>query len=214
MEEHGIRFQVPNRSGVAIHVAVENAYWGYILLNDKIREGAFDAIEELRGLGMRSIVLLTGDVRSTTSKVARSLNFDMVKTELTPDEKVSAIEFLRSSLGKFDTLVYVGDGFHDADMFENADVGLALNAMGDDLAEEAADVILMNEDILRVPIVLKFATGLRRILIENVALVCGVKMISLLLGLFGILSAFPIAVLNAVILVLACLNSLRSFSDN
>ena len=211
LEEHGIGFQVPHRAGSAIHVAVDGVYWGYILVSDKIREGAFDAIEELRSQGLRNIVMLTGDVRSATSRLARSLNFDMIKTDQTPEDKLSAVSYLRKSLGNGESLVYVGDGFHDADMFERADVGIALNAMGDLRAEEAADVVLMDEDILRVPQVMMISSGISRLLLENVVLVAGIKLILLILALTGLLSILPAAVLNTVCTVLACVNSLRSF---
>ena len=211
LEEHGIWFQVPNRSGAAIHVAVENVYWGHILLNDKIREGAFDAIEEIRSQGVRNIVLLTGDVRSATSKLARSLNFDMVKTDLTPAQKISAVSYLRKSLGKGESLAYVGDGFHDADMFENADVGIALNAMGDDQAEDAADVILMDDDILRVPAVMRIVSDIARLLQENVILLGGSKLLLLILALSGLLSLLPAVLLHVLCTALACINALRSF---
>lgn len=212
LEEHGIWFQVPSRSGAAIHVAVENVYWGHILLNDKIREGAFDAIEEIRSQGVRNIVLLTGDVRSATSKLARSLNFDMVKTDLTPTEKISAVSYLRKSLGKGESLAYVGDGFHDADMFENADVGIALNAMGDEQAEDAADVILMDDDILRVPAVMRIVFDIARLLQENVILLGGSKLLLLILALSGLLSLLPAMLIHVLCTALACLNALRSFT--
>ncbi len=212
LEEHGILLRVPDRAGTAIHVAVENVYWGYILLTDKIREGAFDAIEELRSQGLRNIVMLTGDVRSSTSQLARSLNFDMVKTDLTPEGKLSALSFLRKSLGKQEVLVYVGDGFHDADMFERADVGIALKAMGDIEAENAADVVLLDDDILRVPSVMRIVKGIAHLLMENVIFLSAARVLLLLLALTGLLSILPTAVLNTVCVGAACLNALRSFT--
>ena len=212
LEEHGIWFQTPSRAGAAIHVAVDNQYWGHILLNDHIRDGAFDTIEELRSLGLRNAVMLTGDVRSATSKLARSLNFDMVKTDLSPEEKLSAVSFLRKSLGKGETLVYVGDGFHDADMFDSADIGIALNAMGDNSAEEAADVILMDDDILRVPAVMKISSAIKLLLQENVILLAASKFILLILSLSGLLAVLPTALLHMLCGCLACLNALRSFT--
>lgn len=212
LEEHGIWFQTPSRAGAAIHVAVDNQYWGHILLNDHIRDGAFDAVEELRSLGLRNVVMLTGDVRSATSKLARSLNFDMVKTDLSPEEKLSAVSFLRKSLGKGETLVYVGDGFHDADMFGSADVGIALNAMGDSRAEDAADVVLMDDDILRVPAVMKIVSDITRLLQENVILLAASKLILLTLALSGLIGALPAVMLNTLCGCLACLNALRSFT--
>ena len=212
LEEHGIWFQIPSRSGSAIHVAVDNTYWGHILLNDKVREGAFDAIEELRSKGLRNIVMLTGDVHSATAKLARSLNFDMVKTDLTPSEKISAVSYLRKSMGKGETLAYVGDGFHDADMFDNADIGIALNAMGDEQAEDAADVILMDDDIMRVPAIMRIVSDVSRLIQENLVLLGASKLLLLILALSGLLSLLPAALLHTLCCCLACLNSLRSFT--
>ena len=212
LDAHGIPYRTPNRAGTAIHIAVEGSYLGHILVNDKIREGSFDAIEELRSYGLRTIVMLTGDVRSSTSKLARSLNFDMVKTDLVPEEKLSAVSYLRKSLGKGETLVYVGDGFHDADMFRSADVGIALNAMGDSRAEAEADVVLMDEDILRVPNVMMIASGVFRLLMENVILLAAARLLLLILTLSGLVSILPAALLNTVCVCLACANALRSFT--
>ena len=212
LEDHGIWYRTPGRAGAAIHVAVNDVYWGHILLNDRIRDGSFDAIEELRSQGLHNIVMLTGDVRSATSKLARSLNFDMVKTDLSPEEKLSAVSYLRKSLGKGESLVYVGDGFHDAEMLDCADVGIALNAMGDKRTEDSADVVLMDEDILRVPNVVKIAAGVSRLLTENLLLLSGAKLLLLVLGLTGLLTMLPAALLNTVCVCLACVNALRSFT--
>ena len=212
LDAHGILHRTPNRAGTAIHVAVGDIYLGHILVNDKIREGAFDALEELRSQGIRTIVMLTGDVKSSTSKLARSLNFDMVKTDLTAEEKLSAVSYLRKSLGKGESLVYVGDGFHDADMFRNADIGIALNAMGDPRAEDEADVVLMDEEILRVPAVLMIAAGIFRLLMENIALLGAARLLLLILALTGLISILPAAIVNTVCVCLACLNALRSFT--
>ena len=121
MEEHGIWYQTPTRVGTAIHVAVENRYWGHILLSDKLREGAFDALEDLRARGVKQMVMLTGDVLSVTRNVAAALNFDMVRAELSPAAKLSAIRYLLRGMGDDTTLAYVGDGIHDAPLFDEAE---------------------------------------------------------------------------------------------
>lgn len=212
LEEHGIWFQIPNRSGAAVHVAVNNVYWGHILMNDKIREGAFDAVEELRSQGMKSIVMLTGDVRSVTSKIARSLSFDMVKTELSPEDKISAVDFLRRSLGREECLACVGDGFHDAALFERADVGIALNAMGDDTAEQAADVVLMDDELERIPDAVRIARGTDLLIKESAVVLGAVKLLLLLLTLLGGITIIPAVAINAVAECLAALNALRAFT--
>ena len=211
LEEHGIWFQVPSRSGAAVHVAVENEYWGHILLADKIREGAFDAIEELRSEGVDDIVMLTGDVRSVTAPLARSLNFDMVKTELSTEDKLSAVSFLRKGLGKGESLAYVGDGFHDSALFESADVGIALDAMGMNESTSAASVLLIDEDILRVPDALRIAVRSDRIIKENLILAAAVKLVLLVLALCGVLPILTASIVDTLASCLVSLNALRCF---
>ena len=211
LEEHGIWFQVPSRSGAAIHVAVENEYWGHILLADKIREGAFDAIEELRSEGVDDIVMLTGDVRSVTAPLARSLNFDMVKTELSTEDKLSAVSFLRKGLGKGESLAYVGDGFHDSALFESADVGIALDAMGMNESTSAATVLLIDEDILRIPDALRIAVRSDRIIKENLILAAAVKLVLLVLALCGVLPILTVSIVDTLASCLISLNALRCF---
>ena len=122
LEDNGIWYQIPDKTGSAIHVAVDSTYRGYIMISDTLRENAFEALEELRALGVTTLVMLTGDVRSSARTLASSLNFDMVKPELNPEEKGSAIRYLRSAHGDRARIACVGDGYHDADMFrEGAD---------------------------------------------------------------------------------------------
>ena len=211
LEENGIWFQVPSRSGAAVHVAVENEYWGHILLADKIREGAFDAIEELRSEGVDDIVMLTGDVRSVTAPLARSLNFDMVKTELSTEDKLSAVSFLRKGLGKGESLAYVGDGFHDSALFESADVGIALDAMGMNESTSAASVLLIDEDILRVPDALRIAVRSDRIIKENLILAAAMKLVLLVLALCGVLPILTASIVDTLASCLVSLNALRCF---
>ena len=212
MEAKGIWYRHPSQAGCTVHVAVQNEYLGYILLNDNPREGVFDMIEELRLRGLKEFVMLTGDVQSTTPQRARSLNFTLSKTSLTPEGKISAISYLRKNQGKGESLVCIGDGFHDAGMFESADVGIAMNAMGDDLAENAADVILMDDDIQRIPAVFRIVTGVARLLMTDVGLLSGSRLLLLVLGLSGTISILPAALLNTAFVAAACFVALRSFS--
>ena len=212
LEQHGIWFQIPKRSGAAIHVAVDNVYWGHILLGDKLREGAFDTVEELRSLGVRNLVMLTGDVRSVTAQLARSLSFDMVKTELSSEDKLSAVDYLRGSLGKGECLACVGDGFHDAALFERADLGIALHAMGDDTQEATADVLLMDDDLQRIPDAVRIANGTEFLVLESALVLGSVKLLLLLFTLVGILPAIPAALIYTLTDCLVSLNALRAFS--
>lgn len=211
LRDYGVEARVPEQTGSAVHVAVDGRYWGYLLIGDSVRESAFDAIEELRGAGVRNITLLTGDVRSVSAQIARRLNFDMVKSELSPEEKLSALRFLRRSLGRGETLAYVGDGFHDAALFEEADVGIALKPTGESESEFAADLVLMDDELLRVPAAIRLSALLRRLMLENLGAFCLVRPLILLLWLFGWVSLSAAALLTLLSGALPMLNALRSF---
>ena len=211
LQEHGIRYAVPSRAGSAIHVAVENRYWGHILVTDKTREGAFDALEELRSQGVQQLVMLTGDVLSSSRPLASSLGFDLLRTELTPDAKVSAIKYLISGKGRGTSVGFVGDGINDVPMLEAADVGIALDALHAWDEADAADILLLDRDIETLPVSMRIARGMRLILWENVGILSAVKCFVLILALFGAISIPVAAFLGTVSTALAMVNSLRSF---
>ena len=209
---HGIFYLTPNRAGSAIHVAVENQYWGHILLSDKIREGAFDALEDLRAQGVNQMVLLTGDVLSVSKSIASALNFDMVRSELSPDGKLSAIRYLKQGLGDRATLAYVGDGINDAALFDEAHVGVSLDTLRHDDGTDKADVAVMSGEIRRLPALLRIAVAAWKAVLQNIVLCCAVKALLLILALCG---AAPIAICaaaDALCVVLTALNSLRTFT--
>ena len=211
MEAHGIWFKQPARAGAAIHVAVDNQYWGHIIMADKIRNGAFDAMEDLRAQGVDNMVLLTGDVLSVTRNLASSLNFDMVKAELSREGKISAIEYLLRGKGERTMVAYVGDGINDEELFDTADIGIALNGMENLNAIDSADLTVMDGDIRLIPTARKISSAAYWIAIQNILGVCAVKLILLLLGALGVMPVFLAAMLDAFIAVLASLNALRVF---
>lgn len=211
LQEHGIRYAVPSRAGSAVHVAVENRYWGHILVSDKTREGAFDALEELRSQGVQQLVMLTGDVLSSSRPLASSLGFDLLRTELTPEAKVSAIRYLISGKGKGTSVGFVGDGINDVPMLEAADVGLAIDALHAWNEADAADILLLDRDIEKLPAAMRIARGMRLILWENVGILSAAKCLVLLLALFGSISIPAAAFLGTVSTALTMINSLRSF---
>ena len=193
-------------------MAVENQYWGHILLSDKIREGAFDALEDLRAQGVNQMVLLTGDVLSVSKSIASALNFDMVRSELSPDGKLSAIRYLKQGLGDRATLAYVGDGINDAALFDEAHVGVSLDTLRHDDGTDKADVAVMSGEIRRLPALLRIAVAAWKAVLQNIVLCCAVKALLLILALCG---AAPIAICaaaDALCVVLTALNSLRTFT--
>ena len=211
LQEHGIAYQVPGRSGSAIHVAVEGKYWGHILINDRTREGAFDALETLRSQGVKQLVMLTGDVLSASRPLASSLGFDLMRTELSPEAKVSAISYLISGKGNGTSVGFVGDGINDIPMLKRADVGIALDALHAWAESDAADILLMDNDIALLPKAMGISRSLWRILWENLGVLAGVKLLLLLLALIGVVSIPAAAACSTLSAALALLNSLRAF---
>ena len=211
LQEHGISYSVPTRAGTAIHVAVENRYWGHILLSDKTRDGAFDALESLRSMGVDQLVMLTGDVLSTSRPLASSLGFDLLRTEMSPEAKVSAIDYLISGKGKGTSVGFVGDGVNDVPMLEAADVGIAIDALHAWSEADAADILLLDDKIELLPAAMHISRSLRLILWENLGALLGVKLILLLLAMAGLLSIPAAAAVTTLSSALALLNSLRAF---
>lgn len=211
LEEHGILYKVPVRSGAAIHVAVENVYWGHILVSDRTREGAFDALEGLRVQGIRNMVMVTGDVLSVSRPIASSMNFDMVKAELTPQAKINAIEYLQEAKGDDSNLAYVGDGIHDEDLLAAADLGLTVHALKSRSALENADIAVLGSEIRVLPEVMQLAAAARRISLVNMIAVGGTKLVLLVLALFGVLPILAACLCELAVTAFAMFNALRTF---
>lgn len=211
MEEHGIYYLTPNRAGSAIHVAVENQYWGHVLLSDKIREGAFDAVEDLRAQGVNQMVLLTGDVLSVSKSIASALNFDMVRSELSTEKKLSAIRYLMQGLGDRAALAYVGDGINDAALFDLAHVGISLDTLRHDDGNDKSDVAVMSGEIRRLPVLLRIAKTAWSAVWQNIILCCFVKVLFLILAVLGAAPVSICVAADALCTVLTALNALRSF---
>jgi Cd2+/Zn2+-exporting ATPase len=195
LEENGIWYQIPAKTGSAIHVAVDSTYRGYIMISDSLRENAFEALEELRSLGAGTLVMLTGDVRSGARTLASSLNFDMVKPELNPEEKGSAVRYLRSAHGDGARIACVGDGYHDAEMFREADISVCLEPKAD---APGADVSIFSDEIARIPLAFRICRVTERTLLMNTAVLLGVKILLAVLGAAAVFSTGLVAALDFV----------------
>ena len=211
LEDHKIWYAVPSRAGAAIHVAVENQYWGHIMISDRIREGAFDTLEELRNQGADNIVMLTGDVLSVTRPIAAALNFDLVRAGLSPAAKLSSVKFLMDGKAAGTSVAYVGDGFNDAPMLEAADVGITINALDAWNEMDAADVAIMDDDLRLLPEALKMTVTADHIVKQNMIFIGAVKAILLVLAVIGVLPLSIAALCDAAAAILVCVNSLRAF---
>lgn len=209
LEEHGIKCVVPTRSGAAIHVAVDYKYWGHILISDRIRRGAFDSLEKLRANGVRKLVLLTGDVLSVAKPLASKLNFDMLRAELKPAEKVSAVDFLMSNRGDSTTLAFVGDGNSETQIMNRVDVGIALGAMGADAAFSAADVLIMDRDIKKLPVAVSISRLGYRIVLENLLMWFAVNVLVIALALVGVLPVLAAIIIEFVLNCASFVNVFR-----
>ena len=210
LEEHGIHCDIPKRGGAAIHVAVDDVYCGYIIVSDRVREGAFDCLEELRVLGVQNTVMLTSDVRSIARPVAASLNFEMVKPELMPEGKVSAVEYLRATKPDRTSLAYICDRASDADVLERADVGVTLAALGSDAAFDSADVLIMADELRKLPESVRICRQAADAAWQNSAVFAGARLLLLILGVSGALSISGAAAADFIVSVLMFANSYRT----
>ena len=212
MDEHGIDWMAPTRPGTAIHVAIDNTYAGHIIVSDDIKDGAFDAIEDLRIQGVKQTVLLTGGVRSASRKIASMLNFDMVKAELAPEDMISAVEYLRAAKNYGTALAFVGKGREDKVLMDCADVGIALGAFGDYEALENGDVVIMDNDIRALPYIRKIALEAVSIAKINIYACFAVKFVLSILAMCGVLGPIPAVIVDSVASVAFIINSFRTLS--
>jgi len=210
MREIGIDIGFENIAQTAVYVALNGQYKGVILLEDSIKHNVKDALSELKKLGIRKTVMLTGDNEEVAKNVAQRTGIDEVYAKLLPQDKVSSLEKIMASSGKGVT-VYVGDGINDAPVIMRADVGIAMGGLGSDAALEAADMVLMKDDIEGLCSVIKLAKKTRAIVIQNVIIALGVKIGVMALTAFGITSSMWLAVFADVgVLIIAILNAIRT----
>ena len=196
--------------GTLVHVAIDGAYAGHILICDLIKDGAKEAIDALRAAGVRKTVMLTGDIPAVGEDVARRLGIDEVKSELLPADKVAAVEELLAEKQKGETLAFVGDGINDAPVLSRADVGIAMGALGSDAAIEAADVVLMDDDPGKIAKAIRISRKCLRIVRENIWFAIAVKLLCLLLGALGLAGMWAAIFADVGVMVLAVLNALRA----
>ena len=208
MEDHAIAFDAPKIPGTAIHVAVDGRYIGHIVLEDALRDCAFDVIEELRVEGVKTSVLLTGDVHSSARRIASSLNFDLVKAELTPEEKCSSVEYLMSNRNVNTTLAFVGDGVCDSDALRLSTVGITLGSMDRPEALSAADAAILGKELRTLPKLYRLAKRSARSAMENISVCGAVKLLALIFGAAGVFSLAFSAFLQTLAVLLEAFNAL------
>jgi Cd2+/Zn2+-exporting ATPase len=198
--------------GTIIHVAIEGKYAGHIVISDIIKQNSKEAIDELKKAGIAKTVMLTGDAKKVADSVAATLGLDVVCSELLPADKVSKVEELISSKGENDVLAFVGDGINDAPVLSRADIGIAMGAMGSDAAIEAADVVLMDDDPLKISKAIKISGKCIRIVYENIVFALIIKFACLVLGAFGIANMWFAIFADVGVMVIAVLNAIRALN--
>ncbi len=202
--DNGIQYAVPKRPGTAVHVAVDGKYCGHILVTDKVRRRAFDALETMRLGGIKKLVLMTGDVVSATRTVASRLNFDMLRAELKPEDKARAVNYLVNNNGSRSAVAFVGEGENSGKIMTEADVGVAMGSLGSDSAFANADVLIMDRDIFKIPMTLDDSRAVYRAALANGAgclSVCALTAVCGALGVFAPVTAVILSFLSAVLML-------------
>ena len=195
--------------GTIIHVAVDGVYMGHIVISDQVKEGAKETLRDLKAAGVRKTVMLTGDSQAVGQAVAGQLGLDEVHAELLPGDKVDQVERLLQSKGPKEQLVFVGDGINDAPVLSRADIGVAMGAMGSDAAIEAADIVLMDDDLNKLPVAVRIARKTLRIVRENIVFALAVKFLVLILSAVGVANMWWAVFADVGVSVIAILNSMR-----
>ena len=213
MEQQGITVKSMGEAA-AVYVAVQGKYAGCMVLEDREKPQSSEAMKRLKETGIRKLVMLTGDVKTVADKVAARLGMDEVKSELLPEQKVSQVEELLEEKTPGHTLVFVGDGINDAPVLTRSDVGIAMGALGADAAIEAADIVVMDDNPLKVAEAMRISRKCLRIVYENIVLAIGVKGICLVLGALGIANMWLAIFADVGVMVLAVLNAIRCLEFN
>ena len=196
--------------GTIIHVAVDGAYAGHVVISDRIKPNAGKAIAALKTAGVEKIVMLTGDIKSVADQVAKDLGIDEVFSELLPGDKVEKVDGLLACKREKAKLAFVGDGINDAPVLSRADIGIAMGAMGSDAAIEAADVVLMDDDPMKIAKAIKISRKCLGIVYQNIVFAIGVKLICLLLGALGIANMWLAIFADVGVMIIAVLNAIRA----
>ena len=210
MKKLGLSYVESDKAGTIVHVAVNGKYEGYILISDRIKATAKEAIHALKKAGVERTIMLTGDSKTVADLVAKELGIDEVYSELLPSDKVAKVEELLAKKSRKSKLAFVGDGINDAPVLSRADIGIAMGAMGSDAAIEAADIVLMDDDPVKISKAIKISRKCLRIVYENTYFAIGIKLICLLLGAVGIANMWLAIFADVGVMVIAVLNAIRA----
>ena len=209
MEEAGISYLPCHQVGTLVHMAVDGTYAGHILIADVVKPHSIRAIDELKKQGIAT-VMLTGDAKQVAEKVAQELGISRVYSELLPEDKVTLLEKITQQKNGNEKVLFVGDGINDAPVLSLADVGIAMGAMGSDAAIEAADVVLMDDDPLKIGKVIRISKKCVSIVHQNIYFAIGIKVIVLILGALGLANMWMAIFADTGVLIMAVMNAMRA----
>lgn len=210
MKRLGIAYRECHHVGTVVHMAVDGVYAGHILISDMLKPHAKEAIHALKRAGITNTVMLTGDAENVAEQVAKELDIQEVYSELLPADKVSKVEELLQKKGQKEKLAFVGDGINDAPVLSRADIGIAMGALGSDAAIEAADVVLMDDDPIKIAKAIRISRKCIRIVYENIYFAIGIKIICLILGAVGMANMWLAIFADVGVMVIAVLNAIRA----
>ena len=210
MEMLGVDWIDCHQSGTIIHMAIDGRYAGHIVIADIVKPNAREAVQALKKAGIEKTIMLTGDIKKVADQVAAFLGVDEVYSELLPGDKVSKVEELLAKKPEKARLAFVGDGINDAPVLSRADIGIAMGAMGSDAAIEAADIVLMDDDPMKISKAIRISRKCLRIVYENIWFAIGVKVICLVLGALGIANMWLAIFADVGVMIIAVLNAIRA----
>ncbi|OLN28018.1 heavy metal translocating P-type ATPase [Desulfosporosinus metallidurans] len=214
MNKENITYNVMDETGTVVHIAIDGNYAGYIVISDEIKDDAEKAVRELRGIGVKKLVMLTGDSKLVGETISRQLGLDEVHAELLPDQKVEKLELLEKQKQTKGKLLFVGDGINDAPVLARADLGVAMGGLGSDAAIEAADIVIMTDEPSKLVNAIKIAKRTRSIVWQNIFFALGVKAVVLVLGAGGIATIWEAVFADVGVTVIAVINAMRVMKTN
>ncbi len=209
-----IPYEVPQKTGTEVHVAIDGNYAGYILISDIVKPNAKAAIAGLKAAGVRQVIMLTGDAKNVAEAVAAELGVDVVKSELFPADKVAEVERLLAAKGDKERLAFVGDGINDAPVLSRADIGIAMGALGSDAAIEAADIVLMDDDPSKISTAMNISRKTLGIVHQNIVFALAVKFACLGLGAIGFVNMWWAIFADVGVMIIAVLNATRTLKSS
>lgn len=209
LKSHNIAYEEHKSGGTVVYVAYDNTFVGAIVISDTIKDGAKEAVADMKKVGVKNVVMLTGDRQKAAEEVAKELGIDTVYSELLPSDKVQKVEELLASKTGKEKVAFVGDGINDAPVLTRADVGIAMGSMGSDAAIEAADIVLLDDDVRKIASTVKIARKTLGVVKQNIVFALGVKFIVLILGALGIANMWEAVFADVGVSVIAILNSMR-----